>query len=237
MEVSRHVLPSYEIRVFRESKLKEPVLVTGLPGFGGIGTEVAKMLVRETEANKIAEIFSPYFPDHVIIRSDGTCRLPSYRVYASSAVSPNLLILTGDYQPLPENVHVHYELCRQVLELAKSFQVRYILTVGGFPVPNKLIMDLLPARLKEDVESGKRIFVASSSEDLLKELVKQGAAIYRQGRIYGATGLIVGLAKEEGIPAAAVLGVTFQDVLAPTPDREASVMVFNFLVRFLGLKT
>ena len=44
------------------AKLKNPVMVTGLPGIGLIGQVAAKYLIKKLKGEKIAEIYSPHFP-------------------------------------------------------------------------------------------------------------------------------------------------------------------------------
>lgn len=66
----------------RKPRLKEPILIEGLPGVGHVGKLVAEHLVEELGAKKIMEIYSPHFPPQVIVEDDGTTRLVRNEVYA-----------------------------------------------------------------------------------------------------------------------------------------------------------
>ena len=90
--------------------IKEPILVEGLPGFGNIGRLTARLLVDFCGGKRFLELYSPYFPDYVVINSQGVCRPPRYEFYAASTRDKDLIVLTGDTQPSVEDVNAHYEL-------------------------------------------------------------------------------------------------------------------------------
>jgi proteasome assembly chaperone (PAC2) family protein len=60
--------------------------------------------------------------------------------------------------------------------------------------------------------------------------MEKGAVMYSKGRIVGATGLILGLAKERGLEGVSVLGAT----TGFKADRGAGFAVFKFLMKALG---
>ena len=91
-------------------KLEHPVFVDGLPGFGNVGKIAARLLIEYTKAKRFAELYSPSFPDYVIVNRNGICRPPRYDFYASSTNKNQFIILIGDTQPSLEDVKAHYQL-------------------------------------------------------------------------------------------------------------------------------
>lgn len=203
----------YIRRLFRP-QLENPILICGLPGLGEVGRIVAYLLIKFTRAELFAELYSPSFPDYVLIDDEGVCRPPRYEFYASKTGGKDFIILTGDVQPLMEDVLAHYEVCGRVLDFAADYGCRFIITVGGAPGPQ--------------VE--REIYVAATSQKMAQGFVEKGAIIYAGGRIVGASGLLLGLAKERGLDGVCLLGST----RGLTADRESGSHVYRFLMKILG---
>ncbi|MGQ9565483.1 MAG: PAC2 family protein [Candidatus Bathyarchaeales archaeon] len=205
--------------LFRElfkPKLKKPTMVVGLPGFGNVGKITAKLLIRFSNAKPFAELYSPYFPDYVLINSEGICRPPRYEFYASSTEKTNLIILTGDTQPSLDDVIAHYDLCSEILDRSLEYGMQSLITIGGVPVSTPT----------------KEVYVAATSPELATEIMSKGALIYGKGRIMGGTGLFLGLAKERGLNGICLLGAT----TGMKPDKGAALEVFKFLTKILEAK-
>jgi uncharacterized protein (TIGR00162 family) len=200
-------------RCFFEPKLEKPIFVEGLPGFGNVGKIAAQLLIEYTRAKVFAELYSPSFPDYVIVNKDGTCRPPRYEFYAASTENNQVIILTGDSQPSLEDLLAHYDLCDEILDFAEKHGCKFIVTMGGVPTP----------------QSSGKVYVAATSEKLALENVDKGAAIYGKGRIMGATGLLLGLAKKRGWKGICLLGAT----TGIRADRESALSVFKFLTKTL----
>ncbi len=196
--------------------IHEPIFIEGLPGFGNIGRLTAKLLVDFCGGKRFLELYSPYFPDYVIVDGHGVCRPPRYEFYSVSTQDRDLIILTGDTQPSIEDVNAHYELGGEILDIAEQFGCNTIITIGGVPVQNP----------------NKEIFVASTSPRLTLELTEKGALLYSRGKIMGATGILLGLAKVRGWTGICLLGATS----GLKADREAALSVFRFLLKILGLE-
>ncbi|HDI12191.1 MAG TPA: proteasome assembly chaperone family protein [Candidatus Bathyarchaeota archaeon] len=196
--------------------IHEPIFIEGLPGFGNIGRLTAKLLVDFCGGKRFLELYSPYFPDYVIVNGHGVCRPPRYEFYSASTQDKDLIILTGDTQPSIEDVNAHYELGGEILDIAEKFGCNTIITIGGVPVQNP----------------NKEIFVASTSPRLALELTERGALLYSRGKIMGATGILLGLAKVRGWTGICLLGATS----GLKADREAALSVFRFLLKILGLE-
>ena len=201
-------------RYFFEPQLETPILVEGLPGFGNVGRIAAQFLIEFTHAKVFAELYSPFFPDYVIVNKNGTCRPPHYEFHVASAEGKQFIILTGDSQPSLEDLLAHYDLCDEILDFAEKYGCKFVATMGGVPAP----------------KSEGEVYVAATSPKLAAETVAKGAILYGSGRIMGATGLLLGLAKNRGWKGICLLGAT----TGLKADRGAAFSVFKFLMKTLG---
>ena len=48
-------------------KLKDPILIEGLPGLGMVGNIAMQYLIKQLKAKKFAKLYSPHFPYYVIV--------------------------------------------------------------------------------------------------------------------------------------------------------------------------
>ena len=84
-------------------KLKDPILIEGLPGIGNVGKLAVEHLIDSIDASKFAEIYSKDFPPQVFINQDGTIKLVNNEFYyykSKDKKQSDLILLTGDYQGL-----------------------------------------------------------------------------------------------------------------------------------------
>lgn len=180
----------------KKPRLKDPILIEGLPGVGHVGKLVAEHMVEELGAKKIIEIYSPHFPPQVIVESDGTIRLVRNEIYAyKSKGKHDLLILVGDHQSTTNEGH--YELCSIFLDIAEEFNVKRMYALGGYGV-GQLV----------EIET---VLGAANNIELVKELQEHGVEFRANepgGGIVGASGLLLGLGGLRGIDVACLMGVT-----------------------------
>jgi len=194
--------------------LKNPVFVQGLPGFGNVGKIAVYLMTKFCTAKPFAELYSPCFPDYVSVNSKGLCRLPRYEFYAANMEKNDFIMMTGDTQPSLDDVPAHYELCSETLDFVERYACSFIITLGGVPLR----------------EEKAQVYVAATSPRLAKEFMEKGGLMYSKGRIVGATGLTLGLAKERGLEGICLLGAT----TGFKADRGAGFSVFKFLMKVLG---
>ncbi|NWF87475.1 PAC2 family protein [Candidatus Bathyarchaeota archaeon] len=194
--------------------LEKPIFVQGLPGFGNVGKIAINLLIKFCAAKPFAELYSPSFPDYVSVNSRGICRLPRYEFYAAPMEKNDFIIMTGDTQPSFDDVVAHYFLCSEILDFVEKQGCNFIVTIGGVPI----------------TEEKTQVYVAATSPRLALEFMEKGAVIYSKGRIVGATGLILGLAKERNMEGICLLGTT----TGFRADRGAGFTVFKFLMKALG---
>jgi proteasome assembly chaperone (PAC2) family protein len=197
-----------------EPVLEKPIFVLGLPSFGNVGKIAIHLLIRFCGAKPFAELYSPSFPDCVSVNSKGICHMPRYEFYAAPMEKNDFLIMTGDTQPSFDDVVAHYMLCGEILDFVEKKGCDFIITIGGAPI----------------TEEKAQVYVAATSLRLALEFMEKGAAIYSRGRIVGAFGLMLGLARERNMEGICLLGAT----TGLRADRGAGFSVFKFLMKALG---
>ncbi len=191
-----------EVVALKQVRLRNPVLVEGLPGIGQVGKLVADHLVAELKAERVMEIYSPHFPPQVLVQPDGSVRLFKNEVYAwrrpdrgARNGSGDLLIIAGDHQSAT-NVG-YYRLASAFVEIAARFGVKRIYTLGGCGVGR--------------LNSKPAVVGAVNDPRLVGELRRAGVEFKQKelgSGIVGASGLVLGLAARRSIEAACLLGVT-----------------------------
>jgi uncharacterized protein len=183
--------------IHEEPNLNAPVLIEGLPGVGNVGKLAAEHLLEQVKAKKFADIYSKYFPPQVLLDDNGVIRLVNNEMYFSKGTGkrPDLIFLVGDYQGLtPEG---QYELADQMLQFAKRMNVSMIFTLGGYGI-GKMV-------------EKPRVLGAATDLDMVEEMKKKGV-VFSKGEpgsgIVGASGLLLGLGKIEGVKAVCLMGET-----------------------------
>lgn len=205
------------LKLIRRPRVRDPVLVEGLPGMGYVGKLAVEHLVTELRGRKFAEIYSPHFPHHVLIETDGTFRPLRNELYHSRVDGKDLVLWMGDVQPLsPEG---HYEIVERVLDLAGELKVRRAFTLGGYATG-------------EYMERWPRV-IGLGNPGLLKRAKELGVAKEPGGGpIIGAAGLLIGLGKLRGMRGACLLGETHGMVV----DHRAAKAVLDVLTGMLGIE-
>ncbi len=184
--------------VAKVPKLKDPILIEGLPGIGNVGKLAVEHLIDSIDASKFAEIYSKDFPPQVFINPDGTIELVKNEFYywkAKKKDQRDLVLLTGDYQGLSS--HGQYELVEKILDIVEELGVKEMFTLGGYG-------------LGQDIEKPK-VLCATTDVHLVKKMKKYGAVFKKNepgGGIVGASGLILGLGKIRGLEGTCFMGET-----------------------------
>jgi len=183
-----------EINFTKKEGVDATILIEGLPGIGQVGKLVAEYMIDELGAEKIAEIYSIYFPPHVIINADGVARLINNELYYYGS-SNKILFLVGDYQSATNEGH--YLLVEKYLNIAQQHGVKRIYTLGGYGVGH--LVDV------------PRVLAAVNMKYLVSEVLSSGA-IFNTNEpgtgIVGASGLLLGMSVTRNMEAICLMGET-----------------------------
>ncbi len=181
--------------------MKNPLLIEGLPGIGNVGKVAVDFMIEELKAKKVYKLFSYSLPHTVFVREDNLVELPTIELYHVKAKTRSglrdLLFLAGDIQPSTEVAS--YEFVEIVLDLMRDLNCRELIAIGGIG-------------LQEEPQKPKILCTGTSHQYVRKfvRATKVSPKLYGiVGPIIGATGLLIGMAKERNIEGVCLLAETF----------------------------
>ncbi|HLD85708.1 MAG TPA: proteasome assembly chaperone family protein [archaeon] len=209
------------IKIVEKVKLKNPLLIEGLPGIGNVGRVAAGYLVNELKMTKFAELYSPYFLPLVIVHEDAEAHVLNCEFYYKKAKDRDIVVVTGDTQSItPEG---HYEISMKIIDFAQSIGVKEIITLGGF--------------IEGQGEKNGHVIGVVNDKKLLKKYKNPSIDFAKQhhiATIVGASGLILGLSKTKDIDALCLLGETPGAPVLTDPI--AADNVLRTLSKIIGIK-
>jgi len=204
------------IQITEKPKLKNPVLVEGLPGIGFVANIATLHLIRELQARRFAEIHCAAFQDLAVTTESGGTRAPINELYCCK--NPNggrdLVIWYGNTQAL--TTFGQYELCGRVLDIAQDLGCRLLITLGGFR--------------QEEVKTPPQLFCAATDRETLDDILKLGAKVM-VGQIYGIAGLLVGLGRVRDMKGFSLLVETS----GMNPDVNGTRYALMALMKYLDM--
>ena len=181
-------------------KLKNPVLIEGLPGIGNVGKIAIDFLVEELKAKKLYSMFSHTLPHSVFVNEEDLVELPSIEVYYrkfNGKGKNDLLILTGDVQPVDEVSS--YAFCESVIDMLKKFKGKEIITTGGIGL--------------QEVPEKPKLFITGNNKKIIEKYTRNTRIEKKVhgvvGPIIGVSGLLIGLGDMKGVDGVALLAETF----------------------------
>jgi len=198
-------------------KLKNPILIEGLPGLGMVGKITTRYLIKQLGAKKFAELYSPHFPYYVLVNKKGSVRLlrGNFYFWKNNSGENDLIFLTGDSQA--QTIEGQYEVSSCILNFVSKLNTKLIITVGGY---------------RKEVEDKPKVVAVSTNPEILKRALQARALISSSGNpIVGTAGLLLGLAKFKNIDALCLLGET----RGYLPDPLAAKSILEVLQAMLGI--
>jgi len=213
-----------KINVLEKPKLRNPLLIEGLPGVGNIGRVAVGYMIKELGAKKFADLYSEHFFPFVMLQENYRMHLLKNEFYyykAKKAGGRDLILLVGDCQSL--SPHGHYEVAEAILDFAVKLGVKEVFTIGGLATG--------------ELEKKSGVLGAATSEKIKDKYAKFGInfnAGEKVGYIVGAAGLIPGLSKERGMDGMCILGETTGFPIVTDP--KAAEAVLNVLTKMVRVK-
>jgi len=137
---------SFQIKKLSNPKLKDPILIEGLPGMGNVGKIAVDFMVEDLKAKKFIEIKSNTFPNSVFVNEENLIELPKIELYYKNTKNNSLIFLCGDIQPLEERNC--YKFCEEILNMFEKFNGKEVITIGGIGLPQ------IPEKPKLDSSPG-----------------------------------------------------------------------------------
>ncbi len=212
------------VKVSEKPKLKDPILIEGLPGVGNIGRVAVGYLISELKAKKFATLYSKWFFPFVMLHDKYKIHLLKNEFYylkAKGRGQRDVIFLIGDCQSLsPQG---HYEVTDKILDFIEELGAKEIITIGGLATG--------------DLDSADRVMGSVTDEKVRKKYAKYKIdfrAGEKVGYIVGAAGLLPGLGKERGMEGLCLLGQTSGFPIVTDP--KAAETVLDVVVDILKLK-
>jgi uncharacterized protein (TIGR00162 family) len=193
-------------------RLAKPAFVEGLPGVGNVGKLAAQQVVDTLGATLWCDIVGRDFPPQVTIQDDGTVRLVRCQLWYAkgNAKRSDLIILTGDYQPLSSPGQ--HELVDGVLDRIEQQGCTALYTLGGYATGSRVVEP--------------QVLGAATDTKTVTELRRHGVRVPPGeeeeglgGGIIGASGLFLGLGQLRGMKGACLMGETNGYMVDPKAAR------------------
>jgi uncharacterized protein len=210
-----HVGDEKEPSMADELRLNNPWLVAVWPGMGHVAISAGYYLMAKLGMHLLAELTGQdlFDVEHVEVKGGliQAGRLPRSRFFVWS--DPNrrhdIVVFIGEAQP-PRG---KYAFCRAMIEYARKLGIERIYTFAAMATA------MHP-------EHDCRVFGAATDEESLGELKKRELEILEDGNIGGLNGVLLGVAAEQGIRGACLLG-EMPHILAQLPYPKASLAVLE----------
>lgn len=113
-------------------KMKNPVLVAGLPGIGFVSKLAVDHLTKSLKAKRFASLYSPHFPNQVLAMKNGKLRPFTMRLYHKRLKKHDLILVRGDLQPL--TVEGQYEVSAKLLQYFAELGGKDVIAMAGYAV-------------------------------------------------------------------------------------------------------
>lgn len=165
-----------------EPAVEKPLMIAALQDMGNVGNVVIDFLnkAKKTTPFRSAESTEMSY----VLDKGGHIEIP--REGWDYRYSQNLIIFGGGAGQPKTSEELH-ELCKDVIDVAKKYSVKFIYTVGGFHT-SKIIQD------------EPKTYITTTSQELSKQLEKMDVSMTpTKSVITGFNGLILGYAKLNGI--------------------------------------
>lgn len=182
----------------KKPKLKNPVLVEGLPGIGNVGKVALDFITDEVGAQKIADFQSYAIPHSVFVNENNLIELPSIQLFAKQRRNKrDLLFLAGDVQPVDEQSC--YSFADTVIDACAQLGCKEIITLGGVAL--------------KQIPKKPKVYCTGNNSGIVKAY-KKGTNVQTQlygkiGPILGVSGVLAGVAGKKKLKSVSLLAETY----------------------------
>lgn len=172
-----------------EPRIEKPLIIAALQDMGNVGSLVIDFINKSTRSVPFRTAEATY-PSYVIDKG-GHIEIPK-EVWEYRHTKNTIIFGGGTGQPRnDEELHL---LCRDVIDVAKKYNVKFIYTLGGFHTMRPILDD-------------HRTFITTTSKELTKHLEGLDVNITpSKSVITGFNGLILGYAKLNDINGIGLYG-------------------------------
>ena len=213
-----------------------PYMVAALPDMGNVAGIGVNFLIKKLEAKLFAEIYA-YWPPFVNY-SKGLIeyKQTSYKFYCTNSTSSNsksnIVIFTGDFNPA-DPIRL-YQIGYEVIKMAEKLGINTIYSMGAALQQQQQQQQQMTDGTTSDHHYPTTIYAIANNQDIL-ETTKQYqnlVPLEEEGQILGFNGLILGLARNQGINAICLLSkIDDPNIIQP----KAAQSILSTLVQILKI--
>lgn len=172
-----------------EPNLKKPIIIAAMQDMGNVGN-TAIDTINENLNTRLFRYVTSSFPPYVV---DKGGYIDYFQEQWEYRYGKDILVF-GGRTGQPENHEDLYKLCQDVISVAKKHEVKLIYTLGAF-------------HTSKIIGKNPRTFVTTTSQELTHQLNKLGVDMTpQQSLITGFNGLILGIAKSNGMQGIGLYG-------------------------------
>ncbi|MCD6279211.1 PAC2 family protein [Candidatus Micrarchaeota archaeon] len=221
------------VKTLKKVKMKNPILVEGLPGIGLVGKMVIDIIKEQYESVKIAEIYSPHFPHQVNMNKDGIITPVTFDLYHVNTGNIKQIKVNEKSKSVKKNIGKSKIKDDKKMSKAKNYDL--VLLVGDVqPMTSEAQYDINGVIIeycknlgcKEVITLGGyatgilrpkiKVHGASTDKQMITKYSKYGVVFGKtKGAIIGAAGLLLLMAKLNNIPAVCIMGETHGGYVDP----------------------
>lgn len=232
------------IKLYREPKLKNPIMFCGWPGIGNIGIIAINTLVGALRAREFGEIEPwDFFEPRKVSIKEGLLKdmeFPTSKFYFQQIKNQDLIFFIGQEQSSEGRMRYAegqkaYQMANLILDVGEKFGCQRVYTSGAAITQ---IHHTLKPRVWAVPNNQKLIDEVKQYENtVLISEIKGRSSISDQGAISGLNGLLIGVAKKRGVEAICLMGeIPYYLQGAPWPYPKASKSVLEVLAKILDIK-
>ena len=206
-----------------QPELRNPRLVAVWPGMGHVGVNAGIYLLSKLEMTLFAEFDTTTLFDTEAVQVKGGLIRPARRprsrlfLWTDPEQKHDLLVFLGEAQPPLGK----YQFCRELLKYARGLGVDRVWTFAAMATPMR------PG-------DSSRVYAAATDEERLSELRQLELELVEDGQIGGLNGVLLGVAAEEGLSGACLLG-EMPHIFSQLPFPKASLAVLEVFATQTGL--
>lgn len=228
------------IKLYKEPKLKNPIMFCGWPGIGNIGISAIESLREVLKAQEFGEIEPwDFFNPRKVSIERGLLKdleFPSSKFYYQRIKNQDLIFFIGQEQPAEGGIRYAegkkaYKIANLVLDVAEKFGCKRVYTSG--------------AAVSQIHHTTKpRVWVVPNKQSLIKEIKEYENTVVMsemegrrsRGTITGLNGLLLGVAKKRDLEAICLMGeIPYYLQGAPWPYPKGSKSVLELLAKILDV--
>ena len=162
--------------------LNKPIMIAAMQDMGNVGS-IAVDFINKSKATKSFRYISPPFPNYVV---DNGGHIEFEGLKWEYRHSESLIVFGGGLGQ-PETNQELYDLCQDVVSVAKEYSAQLIYTLGAF-------------HTTRDYGKTPSTLLTSTSQDLSQRISSLGLELTPgSSLITGFNGLMLGFAKENGL--------------------------------------